>query len=175
VSHFCNIITFTYNNLQSIAAIRSNCTSYCCMWPLLLDVIHVEDTIPLLFRLCHQRWTTTPSLLILRFNNGDSLSLNSVKAIRYLQLEAHKPQVHTPERLLEELTTRHQPVWSIMDALEDHNCNKFKLELSLDKRLLFDSNCNLPYLLCKLWSSKLLFCNVHSCSLPLYRALNSIM
>ena len=42
----------------------------------------VEDTVLLLFGLCHRRWTTAPSLLILKFNSGDLLGLSSVKPIR---------------------------------------------------------------------------------------------
>jgi hypothetical protein len=52
-------------------------------------------------------------------------------------------------------TTEHQLVWSIKEALEDYNYSKFKSELSSNKRPLFDSNYNLSYLLCFLWSSRI--------------------
>jgi hypothetical protein len=142
---------------------------YCCTRSLLIDGTHSEDTIPLLFGLCHRRWTTAPSLLILRFNSGDPLSLSSVKAIQYLQLNAHKPQVQTPDRPLGESLTGHQLVWSTKEALEDCNCSKFESELSSDKRPLFDSSCSLRYLLCKTWSSIISYVQLTtagSCSFP---------
>jgi hypothetical protein len=142
---------------------------YCCTRSLLIDGTHSEDTIPLLFGLCHRRWTTAPSLLILRFNSGDPLSLSSVKAIQYLQLNAHKPQVHTPDRPLGESLAGHQLVWSTKEALEDCNCSKFEPELSSDKRPLFDSSCSLWYLLCKTLSSRISYVQLTtagSCSFP---------
>jgi hypothetical protein len=137
-----------------------------CTRSSLIDGTHSEDAVPLLFGLCHGRWTTAPSLLILRFNSGDPLSLSSVKAIQYLQLN-HKPQVHTPDRPLGESPTGHQLVWSIKEALEDCNCSKFEPELSTDKRSLFDSNCSLRYLLCKMSPSRIRYVQLRtagSCS-----------
>jgi hypothetical protein len=133
-------------------------TCNCCTSLSLTDGTQVEDTVTLLFGLCHRRWTTTPSSLILRFNSGDCLSLRSVKAIQYLQLSTHKPQVHTPDRSLGESTTRHQLVWSTKEASKDCICSKFEPVLSTDKRPLFDSRCSLWYLLCISWSSR--FCSV---------------
>jgi hypothetical protein len=46
-------------------------TCHYCTRSSLIDGTHSEDAVPLLFGLCHRRWTTSPSLLILRFNNGD--------------------------------------------------------------------------------------------------------
>jgi hypothetical protein len=45
----------------------------------------------------HRRWTTTPPLLIPRFNSRDTLSLSSVKVIRYLQLNS-LPRVYILDR-----------------------------------------------------------------------------
>jgi hypothetical protein len=44
----------------------------------------VEDAVFSLFGLCHRRWTTSPPLLIPRFNSGDTLSLSSVKELQIL-------------------------------------------------------------------------------------------
>jgi len=59
-----------------------SCTSCICLY--LSDDLHVEDAVSKLFGLCHRRWTTTPPLLILRFNSRDALGLSSVKPFRYL-------------------------------------------------------------------------------------------
>jgi hypothetical protein len=112
----------------------------------------------LLFGLCHWRWTITPSLLILKFSRGDPLSLGSVKAILYLQLNAHKPHMHMPDKPLKKSTTGHQLIWSTKKTFEDYIYNKFKPVLSADKRPLFNSGYSLRYLLWILWSSR--FCYV---------------
>jgi hypothetical protein len=108
-------------------------TCFCCISLPLDDDILVEDTVLVLSGLCHRRWTTSPSLLILIFDSGDPLSLSSVKATQYLQLNSYKPQVHTSDRPLGESTAGHQLVWSINEALEDCNCSKFEPELPSDK------------------------------------------
>jgi hypothetical protein len=87
-------------------------TFLCCTSLTSIDDSHVEGAVPVLFGLCHRRWTIAPSLLILRFDSGDPLSLSSVKAIQYPQLNPYKPQVHTPDRPLGESTAGHQLVWS---------------------------------------------------------------
>jgi hypothetical protein len=87
-------------------------TFLCCTSLTSIDDSHVEGAVPVLFGLCHRRWTIAPSLLILRFDSGDPLSLSSVKAIQYPQLNLYKPQVHTPDRPLGESTAGHQLVWS---------------------------------------------------------------
>ena len=129
----------------------------CCIGLSLVDGYSVEDTVPFLFGLCHRRRPTAPPLLILRFDRGDFFSLSSVKAIRYLQLNTFKPQVHTSERPLGESPAGHQLIWSTNEALGDCNCSKFEPELSTDDRPLFDSICSLRYLLCKSWPSTICY------------------
>ena len=132
-------------------------TCVCCTSLSLMDGNTVEDIVPLLFGLCHRRWTTAPSLLILRFNRGDFLCLSSVKVIQHLQLNTFKPQVHTPERPSGESPAGHQLVWSAKEALGDCKCSKFEPELSTDDRPLVDSICSLRYLLCKFWPSSICY------------------
>jgi hypothetical protein len=50
--------------------------SSCCTRSYLMDGTILEDTVLLLFGLCHWRWTITPPLLILKFNRGDILRLS---------------------------------------------------------------------------------------------------
>lgn len=57
----------------------------------------VEDDVLPPFRL---RWTTTPLLLIPRFNGGDPLRLSSVMVPQNLQPNPPQPRVHTPDRPL---------------------------------------------------------------------------
>jgi hypothetical protein len=117
----------------------------------LIDETHGEVAVPL-FGLNHQRWLTTPLLLVLRFNSVDTLSLSSVSLLRYLQLSTPQPQVHTPDRPLGEPSTGHQLVWSI-EAFEDYNCGIFESELSADDRSPFGSTCSLRRLLQELLPS----------------------
>jgi hypothetical protein len=132
-------------------------TSSCCTRSYLMDGTILEDTVLLLFGMCHRRWTTTPPLLILRFKRGDILRLSSMKAIRHLQFYAHQPQVHTQERPLEESPASHQLVWTTKKAHEDCNCSKFESGLSPDKQPLFDSSCSIRYLLCTHRPSKICY------------------
>jgi hypothetical protein len=57
----------------------------------LLDDRLAEDIVLPLFGPCHQRCTTTPLLLILRFNSGNPLRLSSVMVPRNLQLNSSQP------------------------------------------------------------------------------------
>jgi hypothetical protein len=120
-----------------------------CIRSLLIDGKQVEDIISLLFGLCHRRWTTTPLSLILRFNGG------TLWFWARLQLNDHKPQVHTLDRPLGESTAGHQLVWSTNEAFGDCKWSKFEPELSSDKRPLFDSTCSLRYFLSISWSSRI--------------------
>lgn len=119
-----------------------------------LSVSHdrlVEDAVSTLFGLCHQRWTTTPLLLILRFNSGDTLSLSSVKDTQYLQLNSI-PRVYIPDRPLGEPPAGHQLDRTSIEALEDCKCGNIESGLSTDERSPFGSICDLQHLLHELRS-----------------------
>lgn len=120
-----------------------SCTSCTCL-PLSDDRL-VEDAISKLFGLCHRRWTTTPSSLILRFNSRDSLSSSSVMDIRYLQLNS-TPCVLIPDRLSGEPPAGHQLDRTFIEALEDYRCGNFESELSTDERTPYGSICDLQHL-----------------------------
>jgi hypothetical protein len=119
---------------------------FCCTCLSLPDDRHVEDAVSLLFGLCHRRWMTTPPLLIPRFNGRDTLSLSSVKVIRYLQLNS-TPRVHIPDRPLGEPPAGHQLDRTSFEALEDYRCGNFESELSADERTSYGSICDLRRLL----------------------------
>jgi hypothetical protein len=106
---------------------------------------HVEDAVSMLFGLCHRRCTTTLLLLIPRFNGRDTLSLSSVKVIRYLQLN-FSPRVHIPDRPLGEPPAGHQLDRTYIEALEDCICGNFESELSADERTPCGSICDLQHL-----------------------------
>ena len=81
---------------------RTSCN--CLSWS---DDCYVEDAVSELFGLCHRRWTTTPPLLIPRFNSRDTLSLSSVTPIPYLQLSSI-PRVQISDRPSGEPPVGHQ-------------------------------------------------------------------
>jgi hypothetical protein len=127
----------TINSGSSICVQYSSFTSLKGTLSFLRDDHLVEDAVFPPFGLCHQRWTTTPLLLIPRFNGGDLLRLSSVMVPRNLQLNPPHPQVHTPDRLPGEAPVGHQPVWNTMKALEDCRCSNIESVLSVDERPLF--------------------------------------
>jgi hypothetical protein len=105
----------------------------------------VEDAVFSLFGLCHRRWTTSPPLLIPRFNGGDTSSLSSVKVIPYLQLNS-TPRVHFPDRPSGEPPAGHQLDRTLIEALEDCRCGNFESGLSTDDRTPYGFICDLRHL-----------------------------
>jgi hypothetical protein len=134
--------------MASTTTIHEQHFRYCfsCTCSLLSLDRHAEDVVSMLFGLCHRRWTTTPPLLILRFNSRDTLSLSSVKVIQDLQLNSI-PHVHNPDRPLGEPSAGHQLDRTSIEAFEDYRCGNFEFELSTDERTPYGSICDLQHLL----------------------------
>ena len=89
---------------------------------------------------------TTPPLLILRFNSGDTIGLSSVKPIQDLQLSS-TPRVHISDRPLGEPTAGHQLDSTPIEAFEVCKCGNFGSDLSTDGRTPHGSICDLQHLL----------------------------
>jgi hypothetical protein len=93
----------------------------------------VEDVVLPPFGMCHQSCTTTPLLMIPRFNGGDTWRLSSVMVPQNPQLNPSQPQVHTSDRPSGEPPVEHQLVWSTLETLEDCRCSNIKSVLSTDE------------------------------------------